>query len=383
VKRFLARWDTSAGDAGLALAVLVLGQLDTWFGDGTVGPHWANAIFMGIMATALAWRRSHPWGTTLAVLGAGILGQTLLLGASEAPTGLLMVVIVSYSVASYADRPWPSLGLILLAMVVHDSLDPNVQTLGDRTYDLTVCFLAVLLGLVTKRRAHQLFVTELELRHEQERLAQVAESAAAAERARIARELHDIISHGLGIVVLQAGAAEQVLDRDPERVRTALGVIRQTGLVAIDEMSRLLGLLRGESGTSRSPEPSLADLPGLLDRARAAGLEVELDTVGEPRPVPAPIDLSAYRIIQEGLTNALRHARGSRAHLRVEYAEEWLRVILRNSPGQDEGPGGGQGLPGMRERASVFGGSFHAGRTPTGEWELAVELPLARLRVGA
>jgi signal transduction histidine kinase len=271
VNRFLVRWDTSRGDAALALAVLVLGQLDTWFGTGTVGPHWANAIFMAAMAAALTWRRSHPWGTTLVVLGAGILGQTLLLGASEAPTGLLMVVIVSYSVASYAERPWPLLLLILVAMIVHDSLDPNIETIGDRTYDLTVCALAALFGLVTKRRAHQLFVTEIQLRHEQERQARVAESSAAAERARIARELHDIISHGLGIVVLQAGAAEQVLDRDPEQVRASLGVIRQTGLVAIDEMSRLLGLLQGESGTSRSPEPSLADLPGLLDRARAGG----------------------------------------------------------------------------------------------------------------
>jgi signal transduction histidine kinase len=99
--------------------------------------------------------------------------------------------------------------------------------------------------------------------------------------------------------------------------------------------------------------------------------------------VPAPIGLSAYRIIQEGLTNALRHARGSTAHLRVEYADAWLHISLRNSPGHDDGPGGGRGLPGMRERASVFGGSFHSGRTAMGEWELAVDLPLARARVGA
>jgi signal transduction histidine kinase len=174
-----------------------------------------------------------------------------------------------------------------------------------------------------------------------------------------------------------------VLVRDREEVRASLGVIRQTGLVAIDEMSRLLGLLRGESGASRSPEPSLADLPGLLDRARAAGLHVELDTVGDRRPIPAPIDLSAYRIIQEGLTNALRHARGSKAHLRLEYAEAWLHITLRNSPGHDDGPGGGRGLPGMRERASVFGGSFHAGPTAEGECELAVGLPLALAPVRA
>jgi signal transduction histidine kinase len=266
-------------------------------------------------------------------------------------------------------------------MAVHDALDPHIQTIADRVYDLMVCTMAALFGLATKRRAYKLVATELELRREHERQAHIAETAAAIERARIARELHDIISHGLGIVVLQAGAAEQVLNRDPERVRVALGVIRQTGLDAIDEMSRLLGLLRAEPGSSRSPEPSLGDLPSLLDRVRAAGLDVTFEPLGDPRPLPAPIDVSAYRIIQEGLTNALRHARGSQAILRVEYAQDWVHLTLRNALGHDDGPGSGRGLPGMRERVNVFGGTFHAGPTDTGQWELAADLPLARTRM--
>lgn len=383
MNRFLARWGLSPGDCALAFAIFCLAQVDTWFGSGTRGPHWVNALFVAIMAMALAWRRTRPLEVTIVVVGVGILGQTLLVGASEAPTELLIAVILSYSVASYANRAWAPLLLIVIALGVHDTLDPNVQTIADRAYDLMVCAMAALFGLATKRRAYKLVATELELRQEHERQAHIAETAAATERARIARELHDIISHGLGIVVLQAGAAEQILDRDPERVRSALGVIRQTGLDAIDEMSRLLGLLRGEPGSSRSPEPSLGDVPSLLDRARAAGLDVTFEPLGDPRPLPAPIDLSAYRIIQEGLTNALRHARGSKATLRVEYAEDWLHLNLCNTLGHDDGPGGGRGLPGMRERVNVFGGTFHAGPTCTGQWELAADLPLARARVNA
>lgn len=382
--RFLASWGTSPGDCALAFVMLLLAQVDTWWGSGTRGPLWANAIFMAIMAIALAWRRTRPLEMTVVVLGVAILGQTLLLGASDAPSELLVLVVTSYSVASYADRAWLPLLLILVALVVHDNADPRVQTIADRAYALMVCATAALFGLATKHRARKLVATELELRQEQERQVEVTEAATAAERARIARELHDIISHGLGIVVLQAGAAEQVLDRDPERVRTALGVIRQAGLDGIDEMSRLLGLLRGEAEASRSPEPSLAELPGLLQRSREAGLDVVLDTVGDPRPLPAPIDLSAYRIIQEGLTNALRHARNDRpATLRVEYAEDWLRLDLRNPLGRDEGSGGGRGLVGIRERVNVFGGTFRAGPIGTGLWELAVELPLVRHRVRA
>jgi signal transduction histidine kinase len=238
--------------------------------------------------------------------------------------------------------------------------------------------LAALFGFATKRRASQLVKTELDLQREQQRQKEVAQAAAIEERGRIARELHDIISHGLGIVVLQAGAAEQILDRNPVQARTALGVIRRTGLDAIDEMARMLGLLRGEPQASRSPEPSLRDLDALIERARAGGLQVEVAMVGEVRSLPAPIELSAYRLVQEGLTNALKHAPTRCATLEIEYAEEWLRLRLANSASGQSGPGSGRGLPGMRERVNVFGGRFRAGPTPNGEWVLAIELPLTR-----
>ncbi|HWU21315.1 MAG TPA: histidine kinase [Nocardioides sp.] len=375
--RIAARLDTNLPDCALALAMLVLGQLDSWLGSTMYGPRWANACFMVLVALALVWRRTHPLRMTVVMLGS-LLAQTFMFGAAEEPSGLIIIVIATYSAASYAERPWLPLLIVAVGLGIHDAMDPTITNLSDRSYDFAVCALAALFGFATKRRATRLVKTELELERERQRQAEVAEAATAEERARIARELHDIISHGLGIVVLQAGAAEQVLDRDPVRVRTALGVIRRTGLDAIDEMGRMLGLMRGEPEASRSPEPSLRDLPTLLDRARAGGLAVELETLGEPRSLPAPIELSAYRLIQEGLTNALKHASPKRAVLCVEYAEELLRVRLTNPAAERSGPGSGRGLPGMRERVSVFGGTFHAGPTRTGDWELAIDLPGAR-----
>jgi signal transduction histidine kinase len=373
MRRIAARFDTSLLDCALALTMLVLVEIDTWLGDSMDGPVWANAVFMAVSALGLAWRRTRPLAMVLAVIG-GLLAQTLLFGAAEAPSGLPMVVIATYSAASYARRPWLPLLIIAFALAVHDLLDPQILTVGDLLYDTAVCLLAALFGFATKRRATQLVRAELEL----QRQTASAEAAAEQERGRIARELHDIISHGLGIVVVQAGAAAEMLDRDPERVRSALDVIRRTGLDAIEEMGRMLGLMRGEVAVGRSPEPSLRDLPTLLERARAGGLEVDVETVGLARPLPAPIELSAYRLIQEGLTNALKHAPDQRAALRLEYDEAWLRLRLSNPASGRSGPGSGRGIPGMRERVSVFGGQFRAGLAADGRWVLAIELPLTR-----
>lgn len=378
MRRIAARFDTNLLDAALALAMLVLVEIDTWLGSSMPGPPAANAVFMAVSALGLAWRRTRPLAMVLAVIG-GLLAQTLLFGAAEAPSGLPMVVIATYSAASYAKRPWLPLLIIGLAVAVHDLMDTQILSIGDGLYDAAVCLLAALFGFATKRRATQLVRAELELR----RQTAFAEAAAAEERGRIARELHDIISHGLGIVVVQAGAATQMLDRDPERVRTALDVIRRTGLDAIEEMGRMLGLMRGEAPVGRSPEPSLRDLPTLLERARAGGLDVDLETIGQARPLPAPIELSAYRLIQEGLTNALKHAPDKRAALRLEYDEAWLRLRLSNPASGRSGPGSGRGIPGMRERVSVFGGRFRSGLGADGRWVLAIELPLTRTAAAA
>jgi signal transduction histidine kinase len=203
-----------------------------------------------------------------------------------------------------------------------------------------------------------------------------AAKAAEEERRRIARELHDIISHGLGLVVLQAGVADQVLDRDPDRAREALAQIRRTGQEAIGELSTLVGLIRENPPTSADPQPTLADIERLVDSTRAAGLDVHIQTLGPPRSLPAAVELNAYRVVQEGLTNALKHAGHAKVDVLLHYRSSDLEIeIADDGRATQRGNGGGHGLPGLRERVAVFSGSFEAGRQPEGGWRIRASFP--------
>jgi signal transduction histidine kinase len=203
-----------------------------------------------------------------------------------------------------------------------------------------------------------------------------AAKAAEEERRRIARELHDIISHGLGLVVLQAGVADQVLDRDPDRAREALAQIRQTGQEALGELSTLVGLIREDPATLADPQPTLADIERLVENIRAAGLVVQLRSEGPTRPLHAAVELNAYRVVQEGLTNALKHAGRAKVNVVLRYLPSNLEVeIVDDGRAAQRGSGGRQGLPGLRERVAVFGGRFEAGSQPDGGWRLRASFP--------
>jgi signal transduction histidine kinase len=227
--------------------------------------------------------------------------------------------------------------------------------------------------------------------------------AVAEERARIARELHDVVAHSVSVMVVQAGAARRTVAVSPDQAATALGQIESTGRQALAELRRLLGLLRdgdGEATAALAPQPSLANLDSLVAAAREAGLPVEVSVEGEPRPLPAGVDLSAYRIVQEALTNSLKHAGPARARVRVCYGREALEVQVTDD-GRGEPPvagesglvavtlgrggvlevpgrsnGDGHGLIGMRERVALFGGTLEAGADPGGGYRVAARLPL-------
>jgi signal transduction histidine kinase len=257
--------------------------------------------------------------------------------------------------------------------------DPEIHTFGDAIWSATLLglvFLAGLAGRSLQARASAVEQRAAALdREEEERAA----AAAAEERRRIARELHDIVSHSLGVLVLQAGAAEQVLERDPDRAREVLRSIRATGQEAIGEMGTLLGLIRGEAVAAREPQPSLADLEGLIARTREAGLAVELEVEGDRRALPAALELSAFRIVQEGLTNALKHARTAQARVILRYGERELEVEVRDDgTGSANGRGSRRGLAGIGERVAVFGGRLEAGPRPDGGWTLRAAFPLSR-----
>lgn len=202
--------------------------------------------------------------------------------------------------------------------------------------------------------------------------------AVAEERARIARELHDIVAHAVSVMVLQTGAVRHRLPGTLSEERDALQSVEETGRRALSEMRHLLGALRrDDEPADLAPQAGLGRLEPLLEEVRGAGLPVRLHVIGEPVPLPGPIDLAAYRITQEGLTNALKHARANHAHVTVEYSPAELRIEVRDDGvGPQHGDGLGSGLVGIRERVSIYGGELVAGSGRKGGYVLSARLPL-------
>ncbi len=379
LRRSTARISTTPGDAALALVFLILGQLDAWFGSEWIGSSLGNAALMAVCSIALAWRRRWPIGTLAVVVG-GLVVDSIFIGASESPVSLLIVLVAAYSAAAHARSIVIPILLLVIGIGVHDSLDPQIKTVGDALYDSTIVTLVFLVGLSTRWRQRRLEAKETEYDQRVVEHEALAAEEREDERRRIARELHDIVSHSLGIVVVQAGAAEQMLERDPDQARVAIQSVRSTALEAINEMSRLLGLIRGEVDATREPQPSLSQVPALAQRMRDAGLHVELVVTGSPVSMSAAVELSAYRIVQEAMTNVLKHAPDSTARVELEYADDELRVSVSNDAQSDRSDKseqlvGGRGLVGLRERVAVFGGRLEAGPATGGAWQLQAALP--------
>jgi signal transduction histidine kinase len=204
-----------------------------------------------------------------------------------------------------------------------------------------------------------------------------ATRAAAEERARLARELHDIVGHGVSVMTIQASAVRRLLRPDQEREREALLIVEQTGREALAEMRRLVGVLRRpEEAPALAPQPGLEHVAKLIEQAREAGLSTELRVEGDAVELPAGIDLTAYRLVQEGLTNTLKHAHATRAEVLIRYENGRVELVVRdNGQGSAGGSGGGHGLVGMRERVAVVGGELHAGPRSGGGYELRARLP--------
>jgi signal transduction histidine kinase len=204
----------------------------------------------------------------------------------------------------------------------------------------------------------------------------------AAERVRIARELHDVIAHSVSLMGVQAGAVERVLERDPEHARESLRSIQSTARESVGELRRLLGILRADQEPAGlAPQPGLSRLTALVDESRRAGVAAELTVEGEARPLPAGIELSAYRVVQEALTNVRKHAPGASTRVLLTYGSTELELLVRSaavapSNGAASGPGTGHGLVGMRERVALYGGSLDAHPEPGGGFVVRARLPV-------
>jgi signal transduction histidine kinase len=364
------------GDLALPLALSLLGLLSA------LGRPGSQLAIQAAIPLVLVGRRRAPLLTALA-MSVVLAPHDLVMGDEVTLAGIAALLIAMYSLAAYE----PSLARALVGGVVLGvaaNTDLLVAGLSqDDFWPFRFLFLAGawLTGRVVHHQRHQ--VGELTdqavvlARDREER----AVAAVAQERARLARELHDVVAHSVSVMVVQAGAAEQVLAGDPERARAPLQSIQTTGRQTVVELRRLLGILRqGDHELATAPQPSLAQLDGLLEDARHAGVAVSATVEGAPRPLPPSIDLSAYRILQEGLTNVIKHAAHASAQVRVCYLDHALELqVTDDGPGRPDGPDGepgGHGLLGVRERVALFGGSFQAGNRAQGGFGLRALLPL-------
>jgi signal transduction histidine kinase len=367
-------------DALLAVVMAVLCVLDIYVGpgEGWLGPRAATTVLVPLLALTLAWRRVYPTAV-LTIFMALLSLMSILFGGSETSTAVFVTVIAIYSGAFYARSVLYALVVVVVPLVIWDFTDPLIETFGDRIWAFLLGGLTFLVGLGMRGRAARSRELELRAAALEAQQREVAD-AIDEERRRIARELHDIVSHSLGVLVLQAGAAAKIVEKDPARAREVLVSIRETGMTAIGEMGTLLGLMRGDAESSREPAPNLADLDPLAGRMRQAGLPVTVQIDGEVRRLPAAVELSAFRIVQEGLTNVLKHAPAATATVHVRFADTEVEIEVTDDGSGDAPAGAGsrRGLAGLGERVAVFGGRWHAGPRPDGGWTLRAFLPVPR-----
>jgi signal transduction histidine kinase len=375
------RFDTRLVDGLIAVALATALQLHLLIDDHPGGA-LPNVVGGLLLTLPLAARRRAP----LAVAGVfaaaaalnAILGGGLFEGEPPAFASLVAGAVAFYSLGAHAeDRPalvGAGLGVAGLWTTVI-ATDPDLQSfLFSGGLIVATPWLA---GRASRARSLRVALREREQR-QRERV------AVGEERARIARELHDVVAHSVGAMVAQAQGARHVLDRDPERARDALEAIEGTGRTALDEMRRSLGVLRrSDADAPLAPQPGMSDLDALVEQARKSGLTVELVTEGEPAPLPSGADLSAYRIVQEALTNTLKHAGAAHARVAVRYGGRELEVEIADDGAGGRAPnglpsGGGHGLVGMRERIALYGGELHAGHRPEGGFVVRASLPLAQ-----
>jgi signal transduction histidine kinase len=363
-------------DAALAAVLGLLAQAEVWLTSAGEGQRLATAIAAAAMCAALAWRRAAPLATTLAVVAAvGVLGLV-----EELPTAIFLLpvtLIALYSLGAYdtGERAGVGLAAALVVLGVTTARDSDA-TITDLT--APALLFSVAWGVGRMMRSRGVETAALRRRAAQMEAEQVERerAAAEAERARIARELHDIVAHRVSTIVIQSDAGLATAE-EPERSRQAFEAIGESGRQALLELRRLLGVLRGggESGAVE-PQPGLRRIPTLLSEVAAAGLRVDAEIEESLGPLSPGLDLAAYRVVQEGLTNALRHGDG-RARLNVQRNGESLCVEIRNlrRPDPPRVGGTGQGLAGMRERVRLFGGELSVAAAGD-EFVLAVRLPL-------
>ncbi|HEX9035026.1 MAG TPA: histidine kinase [Streptosporangiaceae bacterium] len=370
---------------GVLAAVLAVGGL----AEGITFHRYVMIPVTLGLTIPVVFRRAHPTGAFAIAIGVGAI--QLAASIRPGPPDFAIVVLL-YTLAAYTTRRTSVTGLAVCLLgsaaevMSLDLMAPTVRRdwwmIGSIIFAGPSLIAWVLGDSMRYRRAYYANLEERAARLERDRDAQ-AQIAAAAERARIARELHDVVAHNVSVMVVQADGAAYALDASPERARDALAAISATGRQALTEMRVLLGVLRrnqDDDAAELAPLPGLGQLDELLDQARAAGLAVTCTVHGDPQPLPGGAALAAYRIIQESLTNARKHAGGwAHAEVVLRYGADAVEITVTDDGAgvAAASDGAGHGLTGMRERAALYGGSVRAGPLPGGGFEVQARLPVA------
>jgi signal transduction histidine kinase len=380
VKRFVGRFWVDVLILGATAGLLSIASRAP-DPEGANGPVWVDVLIALAFVVPLFFRRRWPMGAPLVAIAVVLAGA---LADDSYFDNALPAYLIALGIAVwFGMRPkrrdaiagWAALQIVSVVLTLHD---PQTQSASDYFWSLITFSIAWIIGFALGERLRETDVArrlaeqaELE-REEQARL------AVTEERARIARELHDVVGHSVSVMTVQAAAVRRLLEPDQDREREALLVVEQTGREALAEMRRMVGVLRRpEEAPALAPQPSLEHLDKLVAHTRETGLPVELRVEGMPAQLPAALDTTAYRIVQEALTNAVKHANASRAEVVVSYGNGTVELIVSDDGDGDGGGGGsGHGLVGMRERVSVYGGELEAGPQAGGGFRLRATLPV-------
>ncbi len=375
VLRAPPRWDAILSVALTAFCVAELYADYAFERTSVTRPSAFHLVVALTVGMSLVWRRVRP------LLVASFVCSVLMFQAAVAIRPnvygeVIVVLIVLYGLTAYASS-WRSAATstavsVVIAVLVgsSDTQDP----VGESVTFVIFGGVVLLSGAVVRRHRDK----AEEMRDQRDRADARAREIAITERARIARELHDVVAHGMSIVVLQARGGRRMVDDEPMRAIRAFDDIDRVASDCLEEMRRLLGILRMPERPALLliPQPRLRELAGLVAQAQASGATVDLLVEGEQRELPPAIELSAYRIAQEALTNSLKHAPGSAAHVHVEYGPDTIGIVVTDDgPGMETGEGG-HGLIGMRERVELFGGTFRVGTEPGGGFGVHARLPI-------
>src|SRR2546421_5457575 len=375
--RRVARADPLIVDGVFAVALAVIAEVEVWSGGS--GSRTLRAGVAVLMTLPLVLRRRFALPVLGVVMGAALAQSVADPAADVAGVLVVAIIVAAYSVAAHGGRRAAAAGGVVGLAALWGSVHLQGGGVGNYLFASAIFVGAWLAGFVLRAR----YLRAEELEHRTEVLEQDQETraraAVAEERARIARDLHDAVAHSMSVIVVQAGAERLALPQEATSTREVLRSIEETGRQALVEMRRLVEMLRkDDEELALAPQPSLAHLELLVEQVCEAGLPVELRVEGEPRALPPGVDLSAYRIVQEALTNGLQHAGPARARVTVPYAPNHLELeVADDGAGPTSGAdGGGHGLVGMRERVAVFGGVLEANRRVEGGYRLRATLPL-------